>query len=147
MNQAFTMAYMTSKLSKMMKAEPRALGSKPRMNPNRILREMVEILRKENIELETKVRAMEKHHLLHGIRSEAAEARMLVMSEAVRVLARAVSADTAIGKKVRAEARAILEQAGLKPPGTLGSSRERKRRRRTKKPGRSPHSFDYMKPP
>jgi len=123
------------------------MGQKPRANPNRILREMVEILRKENIELETKVRSMERHMVKHSIRSHAAEDALLATAEAVRVLAKQVSSETTLGKKARAEARSILEKAGVKPPGTLGSSRERKRRRRTKAPKSPPSPLDGIKTP
>lgn len=102
---------------------------------DRVLRDLVQVTVEENQKLEQQVRAIERHMLKHSTRSKAAEEAMVSLNEAVRVLAAAVSADTTAGKKVRAAARTILERAGIKPPGTLGSSREvKKRRRRGKRP-------------
>lgn len=98
----------------------------------RTLRELCQVLADENQKLERQVRALEKNELKHTTRADAAEEKMVTLGEVLRVLAAGVGADTAVGKKVRAEARSILERAGIKPPGTLGSSRTTKRRRRKK---------------
>jgi uncharacterized Rmd1/YagE family protein len=97
-----------------------------RKDPNRILREMVEILRKENQQLEHQVRVSERA----AQRIEMFEAAIDNAMLAVRILAKAVSPKTAVGKKARADARQLLEERGLRPPGTLGSSRTKRRRRK-----------------
>jgi uncharacterized Rmd1/YagE family protein len=110
MNKTFKMVYVAT----------------PRKDPNRILKEMVEILRKENQQLEHQVRVSERA----AQRIELFEAAIDNAMLAVRILAKAVSSKTATGKKARAEARQLLEERGLRPPGTLGSSRVKRRRRK-----------------
>lgn len=97
-----------------------------RQDQNRVLREMVELLRHENQTLESQVRAAERRSLEADLYCRAAESALL----AVRVLAKGVSSKTTEGKRLRATARQLLEEAGLHPPGTLGSSRNTRKRRR-----------------
>lgn len=107
----------------------RTLMKMVRPNPNRAFREMLEILKRENGQLEHQVRTAESAARGKELAENALEGAML----AVRILAKGVTSKTAAGKRLRAEARKALEECGLRPPGTLGNSREKKRRRPRKK--------------
>lgn len=97
---------------------------------NRALRELLKVLRDENTSLEHQVRAAESFGGRASVRADASEMALTYAMLAVRILAKAVSSTTVEGRKARAAAREVLEQRGIRPPGTLGSSRTKKRRRR-----------------
>lgn len=60
---------------------------------------------------------------LRSVRSATADVDALL--EAVSILADSISSARREGRKVRAEARRLLESRGILPPSTLGSSRNR----------------------
>jgi hypothetical protein len=68
--------------------------------------------------------------LLREARSATDEAEVLL--EAVTTLARAVSNETRSGREVREQARRLLEDHGIPPPVTLGSSRSRRKKKSSK---------------
>jgi hypothetical protein len=95
-------------------------------DPNRALREMVKVLSDDNRRLEHQMRAVEYSLQREELYKWAVDGALL----AVRVLAKVVSSKTADGRRARAEARQLLEERGIRPPGTLGASRKRRKRRR-----------------
>ncbi len=103
--------------------------------------EMLELLRSKNnalirecSSLKSNLRIIENANLKHKMRVVHAEEDREALYDAVRVLASAVSNDTAIGRRARQEARKILETRRIQPPSALGASRvkkSKKRKRRT----------------
>ena len=116
----------TSKPSKAELKKLREYFGMPKQDPNRVLREMIKALSEDNRRLEHQVRAVEYSLQREELYRWAVDAALL----AVRVLAKAVSSKTADGRRARAEARRLLEERGVRPPGTLGASRTRRKRRR-----------------
>lgn len=94
------------------------------------------VLRNELENVESKLRAAEtslaarenNHHRLER-RANAAEEHAETLFEAVRVLSKAIPPDTAQGRKVRQDARVLLEKCKITPPSSLGSSRNRGKKR------------------
>lgn len=93
------------------------------------------VLKNEIDRLETRLRSVEKglaekenEHLRLERRATSAEGQVEAMFDAVRILAKAVPSETALGRRVRQEARVRLEAQKITPPGTLGSSRNRPRK-------------------
>jgi len=111
------------------------------MTHRRILTdEAVDIYTAEIKELQSKVRALKQQVLTHdkkeasllrAARSATEDADVLL--EAVSVLADSISNTNREGRRVRAAARKLLETRGIKPPYSLGSSRNRQGARTTKK--------------
>ena len=94
------------------------------------------VLRNELENVESKLRATEtslaaKENNQHRLerRANSAEEQVEALFDAVRVLAKAIPPDTALGRKVRQEARVLLEARKITPPSTLGSSRNRGKKR------------------
>lgn len=94
------------------------------------LRSRIAVLESQTRALENTVRAHENAALTADRRVHTAEADREMLYIAVRVLAKAVPNTTVGGRKAREAARKLLESKGMKPPSTLGSSRERKKRRK-----------------
>lgn len=97
-------------------------------------------LRKENRELEVKNRSLqsqvsnlENNRLRDRQRAHRGEEVMTILYDAVRILADEVPNTTAKGRKARERARQVLEQSGVTPPGTLGSSRTRSKKKGKKR--------------
>lgn len=94
------------------------------------LREENQELESKNRSLQSQVRRLENEALGFSQRVQSAESVRGALYDAVRVLAGALTNRTAQGRRAREVARAFLESSGITPPGTLGSSRKRKRRKR-----------------
>lgn len=101
--------------------------------------DIIDVLRQENKDLTTKINSLrsqlstlENNRLKYEQRSITAEDGQSVLFDAVRILADAINNDTASGRAARTRARKILEDSQITPPGTLGFSRARKKRRKRK---------------
>lgn len=98
------------------------------------------VLRKDNKRLESKNRSLlsqvaklENQWLGLEQRACTAEDVREALYDAVRFLAEQVDSKTAKGRGARKRARNQLEGCGITPPGTLGSSRVCKKRRKKKR--------------
>ena len=111
--------------------------SKKRKKRDQSLQEVtIGVLRGEVERLESKLRAAERNlaekeneHLSLERRANSAEAQVEAMFDSIRILAASIPPDTAVGRKARQEARVKLEALNITPPSSLGSSRNRPRRR------------------
>ena len=103
--------------------------------------ELLQVLREKNRELEKQVRSAtmslheaENNALVQESRANSAEKAITNLYSAVRVLADEVGNNTAQGRRVRHEARILLEQVKLTPPASLGKTRTvTKKKRQSKK--------------
>jgi hypothetical protein len=114
--------------------------AKARPTGNKLFEETLTTLRVENKKLHSKNIALLtelKHHENNRLKWESrytvAEDRQEALYDAIRVLAEQVSNRSANGRKAREAARKILEAKKISPPVTLGSSRQRKVKRRRRK--------------
>jgi hypothetical protein len=73
--------------------------------------------------------ARENEHARLERRTNAAEAEATALLDAIRILASGIPPDTAQGRRIRQEARQLLESKKISPPSTLGSSRNRGKKR------------------
>lgn len=101
--------------------------------------EAIDLLRKESDDLRRELRilrgltlAHEKKEMILSRRANSAEEASEALLEAVSLFSRYVTGEKREGRKVREEARKILEDRGIPPPHTLGRSRERKKTKRKK---------------
>jgi hypothetical protein len=106
--------------------------SKKRKREQSLQDTTITVLKNEIERLETKLTSAERAlaekenlHLRLERRVTSAENQAEAMFDAVRILAKAVPSDTALGRRVRQEARVRLEDGKITPPSTLGSSRNR----------------------
>jgi hypothetical protein len=106
----------------------------------RLVKDASETLRADRDRLAQEVRALQLRVLGHDkkelrlfreARSATDEAETLY--EAVELLARGISDATREGRRIRKEVRVLLESKGLPPPYSLGSSRKRKKKTKSKK--------------
>lgn len=102
--------------------------------------QVMSTLRKENRELESKNRSLlaqvaklENNRLKHEQRTIVAEDVREALFGGARILAEQVSNKTAKGRRARDRARKLLERRGITPPGSLGSSRARKKSKKKRK--------------
>ena len=107
-------------------------SARPKKKVKTLEESTLAVMRGELNRLESKVRsteqnlaAKENEHSRLERRANSAEAEAEALFNAVRVLASAIPSTTAQGRKVRQEARVILEKKGITPPSSLGSSRNR----------------------
>lgn len=114
--------------------QPVAVPSKKRRKKksNDLMESTLSVMREELERVESKLRGVERElaaqenlHSKLERRANAAEEVAEVMLNAVRILAKAIPPDTAQGRKVRQDARLLLEEKKITPPSTLGSSRNR----------------------
>lgn len=98
---------------------------------------ILDTLREKNRKLETRanstevrIRQLENEHAKILRAQHAAEADAEALLDAVRALSSEVSSDTAFGRRVREEARKLLESRKIQPPHTLGASRNRKSKKK-----------------
>lgn len=101
--------------------------------PDRVVREMLQVLKEENSSLKAEVYSYERKIRRGDSITRFNQIYQSQLDEALiatRILAAAVNPNTQEGKAARAEARKVLEAAGIRPPGTLGSSRQRKARKK-----------------
>lgn len=102
--------------------------------------EVMEVQRGKIQELErqlvlesTRLGAAERAKFKYETRAIAAEENADVLFEAIRILATRVENTTVADRKAREEARKLLEDKKIHPPSSLGSSRERKPVKRSRK--------------
>ena len=105
--------------------------------------EALEVLRKKNRELEAELKKAknnlhraEKKLMQADIDVLAAKRAWVALFGGVMALSEAVSNTTRAGRNARERARKLLEDEGIRPPSSLGSSRKRhpQKKRRKKKP-------------
>lgn len=111
-------------------------AKKKRKKSENLVDTTLSVLRGEVERLESKLRGVERElaaqenlHSKLERRANSAEESAEVLLEAVRVLAKAIPPDTAQGRRVRQEARVLLEAKKITPPSSLGSSRNRPKKR------------------
>ncbi len=102
--------------------------------------DVMAVLRADNKRLESKNRSLlsqvaklENQWVKLEQRALVAEDVREALYDAIRVLAEQVGSKTASGRKAREGARNLLERADITPPGTLGSSRVQKKKRKRRK--------------
>ena len=116
-----------------MTSKPVATQDAKRRRKVRTLEEStLSVMRAEISRLESRVRSAEQNlasneneHTRLERRASSAEEAAETLFNAIRVLASAIPSTTAQGRKVRQEARVILERKKITPPSSLGSSRNR----------------------
>lgn len=110
--------------------------NKKRKSGDTLHETIISTQRKEIERLESKIRGneqtirtLENNQARLERRAVASEDDAEALLNATRVLAAVIPPDTAQGRKVRQEARQLLEKRKISPPSTLGSSRNRRRGR------------------
>ena len=73
-----------------------------------------------------RVESLENHQLTMERRAAAAEKQAEIFYGVIRSLAEVIPNNTARGRAARANARLMMESCEIKPPLTLGASRNRK---------------------
>jgi hypothetical protein len=108
------------------------------MEPKKVIKDVMAILREKNLEMSKQLRILEaklasseneQAKLLRTSVAATADAEALL--GAVRVLSDMVESKTSPGRKARQDARQLIEQRGMQPPYTLGSSRVRHSKKKT----------------
>ena len=112
-----------------------AVVSKLKKKPSKTLvGDAVDLLREEIAGLEKELSALRLKALAHD-RKEAASARTAraaaedadILLEVVSLFAQTITNEKREWRKVREQARKLLEDRGIPPPTTLGSSRNRRK--------------------
>lgn len=99
---------------------------------DRVQAEMLSVLRADHKKMEQKLQSIdaalivaERSYNKEKLARESIEESFDALLAAVHILASEVGNVTASDRRARERARKLLEDQGLKPPATLGSSRER----------------------
>jgi hypothetical protein len=102
--------------------------------------EIAEVLRMKNKKLteslhtsQARVRGLETGRLKWEGRGKVAEEQAAMFFNIISDMAEAIPNSTARGRVIRSNARTMMESIGVKPPSSLGSTRNRKPTKRKKK--------------
>jgi ribosomal protein L19E len=122
-------------MSKPATSESSKQGSKSSRRKSKDLKtQTIEMLRRklraseeERISVKARLRECENALGKFSRTAKAAEDELEAWMDAVRVLAEQVSNTTGAGRRARVEARQILEAKKIRPPHSLGTSRNRKK--------------------
>ena len=119
---------------------PRGIREVMAKTAKRMTDEIAAVLRARNRELEkelkaqtTKVQNMENQRLTWERRADAAEKQAEDFYDIIRAMAEVIPNTTSRGRMTRQFSRLKLEKMGVKPPSTLGSSRQREPIKKKKK--------------
>lgn len=100
---------------------------------NDTLRERNRLLEAENSSVKKHLRTAENTMLIVESQMNSAVDTRQALYDAVRILAEQVDNKTAVGRRVRQEARKLLEGVKIRPPHALGSSRASPKRKKRKR--------------